>query len=34
MQSVLQYNIQRKKIHVNHIKLLKVMRAILDRISV
>jgi hypothetical protein len=33
MLTVLNYNIERKKIHVRHLKLLKVLRALLERIS-
>ena len=34
LQTVLRYNIERKKIHEKHIKFLKVLRAILERISI
>lgn len=34
MRFVLQYNIQRKKIFFNHVKLLKVLKAILESIEV
>ena len=33
LRTVLQYNIQRKYIHTMHLKLLKVMRGILERLS-
>ena len=34
MRTVILYNIERKKLYLNHLKLLRVMKGILERIGV